>query len=1692
MIWAKARSFLAVAGVAAFGILWGKTCRADTTSTWANPAVNGPWSDATKWDNGVPNAPGDVANVPSGTALSIQVTQPTTVGQLIISSGGQATFSGVGPLSFDRPGTDSPLLQLLPLPTKTLRSTISAPISIASGEQLKIDLAAQSTLTMSGAITATSGDITKVSAGTLILSGPNSAWSSRLLVSGGLAEATTAAALGTVTGDTTVSDGGILQLDQSTAEPINLQNGTIQLRNITLSGPISLTGSGQIYRPKNPVITSPSEVFETTLGTTVVAGNIAGDGDLVIDNESRDAVNLSGQNTYTGTTYIKAGQVIATTSSSLGAAAGRTIVQGGVLTVQAATSDAFRVEGGQLKFSAGNFVPADPIVLAGGDVFFPSIPSITTPVVLDGTGGGVNSTSLASWVGGSTGSGALRVSGVKVDAQLNQTGDLILNGAQLDVANNFTGNTFVTADSSINNAGAFAQSTQVRIQNGQLTLNVLPSGSLQFIVEKGTLVVPNSLSPFTLPITLGGTGDAALSGGATINSPIQLAVQTGAGHNRISGGTINGVISGQGNLQLDGGTTVLNLNAANNIHGLVEVTGGTVNANTITALSYNSTVVSNGRLNLNAPTPGQILSIHNLNSSTSGTITFNAAQNYADSWVVNAGAIEAAAPIGMSNLISIGGTVRGIGTGSFRIDGDLTNLGNTAIEGGISGSGDIHSVGYELRVAQNLANFTGDFYIQHGLLSIGILGSGFTAPTAFSAATDIHVYDNATISFVSTSPPGAYYLPSNIYLHNTQGYVGNPGALVGNAILAGRVDVGDEGSTISGAFQYNGSLTGRNVTFYAGSAEIPNTQNQLKGVVRLTHQSALGLQDQGRLLGIDSIRLEQGSTISLAASTLTDRIDDAAEIDSLGGFLSLYSSNNSQTTETVGTVNLQQGNTRIFVSSDHGSLAAGLTISNLERAPGATLHFSQAGFQNATKILAGVNLKYGIIGPWAVTDDGFATAGSNGMVTTIGSTQFADINAAGAQDHTRISGNQSLASDKSIASLQYDSNGSPATLDLNGHTLTVLSGGVFRSQEISDGRLTAGGSGDVNPELVFHDGYKVSADIVDNAAGGKVGLVLDQISMHLTGNNSYTGGTWVVGSEYYTSLNAAAIIDNLSAVPAHDRVYVDRGLYSLALSAATVSLDELHVRNGGTVGTGSSVLNVQQMFLESGSISGVITGAGSISKTTDGAIDFINLTGPNYTGTVSISDGVMTLANNSLPKAGFVVDGGQLTISSTSSFANNVTLKGGSLGPGHYTGTVDVQADSGLLGTTASTLLFGKLTGTGDLVINGSQQNVSTTYIGVFGDATQFSGNVRVESGALRVGSPGNIGSGIVTVEDGTRLTLGSSSYTNPATSINNEVQVNGGTLYSTPPADSSTGVSSPSIFAGNVYVHDHAYIGASSTAFNSNVRLPGLTFAGALTLTDGANVYGLSNDFGTIATGDAALVDISGQLNVGANTTWHLLTSTLSISGTIRPLGLDGSIDFEGIPSLLRMGGAAIQVNAGQSLSIKLNGQAAAVVLTGGGNNIQGNGLLAGNYTVADGAAVSPGNSPGLLTIDGDTTFGTAGHLSIELAGLLRGSSYDALDVSGDVVINGGLLDLSLLNGFVPSPSDAFVILRANHVSGKFSNAISSILVGGQSIPVTYFDKMIVLGNAAAVPEPLTTSLIALAFGMALLCRRRNSTLEV
>lgn len=83
--------------------------------------------------------------------------------------------------------------------------------------------------------------------------------------------------------------------------------------------------------------------------------------------------------------------------------------------------------------------------------------------------------------------------------------------------------------------------------------------------------------------------------------------------------------------------------------------------------------------------------------------------------------------------------------------------------------------------------------------------------------------------------------------------------------------------------------------------------------------------------------------------------------------------------------------------------------------------------------------------------------------------------------------------------------------------------------------------------------------------------------------------------------------------------------------------------------------------------------------------------------------------------------------------------------------------------------------------------------------------------------------------------------------------------------------------------------------------------------------------------------------------------------------------------------------------------------------------------------AIVRPGDSPGILTIDGNYEQTAAGLLEIEIGGLTAGTQHDQLVVNGGAML-AGRLELPLINAFVPSVNDEVTILTAGgNISGGF-----------------------------------------------------------
>lgn len=93
----------------------------------------------------------------------------------------------------------------------------------------------------------------------------------------------------------------------------------------------------------------------------------------------------------------------------------------------------------------------------------------------------------------------------------------------------------------------------------------------------------------------------------------------------------------------------------------------------------------------------------------------------------------------------------------------------------------------------------------------------------------------------------------------------------------------------------------------------------------------------------------------------------------------------------------------------------------------------------------------------------------------------------------------------------------------------------------------------------------------------------------------------------------------------------------------------------------------------------------------------------------------------------------------------------------------------------------------------------------------------------------------------------------------------------------------------------------------------------------------------------------------------------------------------------------------------------------------------------------ISPGLSPGTLTIDGDYEQLPDGALEIEISGYQAGAEHDQLIVTGDAAL-GGSIDLSFIDKFTPTEGDRFEFLA---VEGSLVDA--GVEVRAHNLPSTF-----------------------------------------
>ena len=168
------------------------------------------------------------------------------------------------------------------------------------------------------------------------------------------------------------------------------------------------------------------------------------------------------------------------------------------------------------------------------------------------------------------------------------------------------------------------------------------------------------------------------------------------------------------------------------------------------------------------------------------------------------------------------------------------------------------------------------------------------------------------------------------------------------------------------------------------------------------------------------------------------------------------------------------------------------------------------------------------------------------------------------------------------------------------------------------------------------------------------------------------------------------------------------------------------------------------------------------------------------------------------------------------------------------------------------------------------------------------------------------------------------------------------------------------------------------------------------------------------------------------------------------------------------------------------------------------GSGTIVGSLTLGSGGTLSPGLSPGRLTIGSNVVLASGSNLALELGGTTAGSQYDQLSIGGSLTLGGATLNVALVNGFSLSVGQTFYVLDRTgtdvSLTGAFANAPSNIYTDalGNRFLVNYAaanpaDANGLLNDVSltvlpVVPEPGTWTLLGLgAAGLGLLALRRR-----
>ena len=662
-------------------------------------------------------------------------------------------------------------------------------------------------------------------------------------------------------------------------------------------------------------------------------------------------------------------------------------------------------------------------------------------------------------------------------------------------------------------------------------------------------------------------------------------------------------------------------------------------------------------------------------------------------------------------------------------------------------------------------------------------------------------------------------------------------------------------------------------------------------------------------------------------------------------------------------------------------------------------------------------------------------------------------------------------------------------------------------------------------DLIFSSGsvYTAGTITVSNPAVASSVTFEDDVALRLSGETVTVGGTGAhSGILVLAGNHADNLVDAALALGANATIQT-AGSGVLTISGGITGAHPLVLKNNSSNATGITISGVS--LNNEGSVTNSGTGSGGTLIS--------SVIGTNVTGVIQNS-----------PKS-------SLTLSGTSTYAGATTISAGVL---NLSGV-----DGKLTGTSAVTVSGGTFNEGDTLVDPGVADRVNTASALTLG-GTNGGGNFNLLRGSTTPGSQSfaslTVASGLSSITGGSSIdntapTLtfsGTTPYVRNVGGLVNITDSNVKTTFTSKPDGSGNvagtgtdtvligatlnGVDFIKAAAGDVAAAVYTATGTTPWTGGKNMDVTdtnpvpyGPSAVNSLRFnTEGANTVTLAAGTNHIASGMILVTGnvgdhastITGGTITGASGT-DLLVINNNTTGAGSSLTIGSVIDNNTSGTALTKAGAGSLILTGANTytggtivragTLVVNntadsGTGTGAILVASGATLKGTGTIgtgAALVTIESGGTYSPGNSPGLQTINGDLDLNSGSIFEWDLTASTnaagdRGTLYDGVDVKGALTGSGAVFKVVLGSYLFSDPFWSSTRTWSNIISAGSGNTLESIFgsFGGVWVASSGF----VAGEGTfrfsdntlewdALPEP-STALAGLLLGAGLLRRRR------